>query len=159
MRDVNDFLQRLREHLGEAFPAAYVLELHPKGHGLHVHIALQSRFIRWELLGQLWGHGHVQYSDGAVAIRNAGSKRAQSRRLAQYLTKYMAKGWADQHDAGDHRYEVTQGFQPETSRRVFYSLAAALDWLDSTDGAPATQWCSDSAEDWEGPPVWAFRYD
>lgn len=160
MRDVNDFQQRLRTYLGEDFPAAYVLELHPNGHGWHVHMALQSRFIRWSLLGQLWGHGVVQYSDGQKAINNCHGERAKARRLASYLTKYMAKAWAGDHEHGHHRYEVTQGFGVEKVRRVFKSLAAAVGWLNDCEGGrPGYEWASDGVEDWHGPPAWVLVYD
>ena len=159
MADVNDFLQRLRVHLGEDFPAAYVLEWHADRERLHVHMALQSRFIRWELLGQLWGHGHVQYSDGQRAINQAKGKRLKARRLAGYLCKYMAKAWADDHEHGHHRYEVTQGFGIEKERRVFKTLAAAIGWVNDCEGfRPAYQWCSDGVEDWHGPPAWVLVY-
>jgi hypothetical protein len=159
MADVNDFLQKLRVHLGEDFPAVYVIEKHPKGHGRHVHIALQSRFIKWELLGQLWGHGWVQYSDGQKAVDQAKGKRAKARKLAGYLSKYMAKGWAEEHELGDHRYEVTQGFGVEQVRRVFKSLAAAIGWVNEAEGGrPEFQWSSDGVEDWHGPPAWILVY-
>lgn len=161
MADVNDFLQRLRVHLGEDFPAAYVLEWHKSGDRLHVHMALQSRFIRWELLGQLWGHGVVQYSDGQKAVDQAKGKRAKSRKLAGYLSKYMAKAWAADHEHGHHRYEVTQGFGVEKMRRVFKSLTAAVGWLNECEGGvrPGYEWCSDGVEDWHGPPAWVLVYD
>jgi hypothetical protein len=159
MADVNDFLQRLRVHLGDAFPAAYVIEWNEDRQRLHVHLALQSRFIKWELLGQMWGHGLVQYSDGQKAVDQAHGKRAKARKLASYLCKYMAKAWAADHEHGQHRYEVTQGFGVEKVRRVFKSLAAALGWLNDAEGdRPEFQWCSDRVEDWHGPPAWVFVY-
>jgi len=155
--DVNDWLQRLRKELGTDFPAAYVIEKHPGGHGLHVHVALQSRYIEWGLMGRLWGHGVVQYSDGNKWVRAAKGKREQGRRLASYLAKYMAKAWADHHLPGDHRYEVTQGFGVKRERRVFRSLARAREWLDAVEGGtPVVHWSSDSLEDWRGPPAWVF---
>jgi len=156
--DVNDWLQRLREHLGENFPGTYVLEFHPEGHGLHVHVALQSRFIDWRTMSALWGHGHVQYSDGNKAIKRVKGKRAKARELARYLTKYMSKGWSEGHAGGDHRYEVTQGFQPGRRRRVFFSYRSAVEWLASQEsaGQPQCVWNSNDQEEWEGPPCWAF---
>jgi hypothetical protein len=158
--DVNDFLQRLRVFLGADFPAAYVIEVHPKGHGLHVHVALQSRFIDWVLLGRLWGRGHVQYSDCQAAISRVVGKRAQARALAGYLSKYMAKGFDESHELGRHRYEVTQGFSVVVARRLFRTFAAAVGFLRDVEGsAAAVSWCSDSVEDWHGPPAWWFQFD
>jgi len=158
--DVNDFLQRLRVHLGGDFPAIYVIEKHPGGHGLHVHVGLQSGFIDWGLFGSLWGHGHVQYSDGQKGISRVRGKRAQARQLAKYLSKYMAKGFDECHDFGRHRYEVTQGFSVIVSRRVFGTFAGALRWLLDVEGsAPSVSWCSSGVEDWHGPPAWWFQFD
>lgn len=155
--DVNDWLQRLRTELGVSFPAAYVLELHPGGHGWHVHVAMPSRYIEWRKMGRLWGHGHVQFSDGNRWIKKAGGKREQSRRLAAYLAKYMAKSWADHHAPGDHRYEVTQGFKVQKERRVFRTFEEARAWLESCEVSPLlTAWSSDRVEDWHGPPAWVF---
>src|SRR5665213_1987210 len=53
---VNEFVSRWRSSAGgEAFPYAYVLELHPEGHGLHVHFATRPGFVSWAALGLLWG--------------------------------------------------------------------------------------------------------
>lgn len=158
--DVNDWLQRLRVHLDRRFPAAYVLELHPEGHGIHVHVAMESRFIYHPDMQRLWGHGLVQYSDGNKAIKRIPGKRAKARALAGYLSKYMAKGWVDLHRPGQHRYERTQGFGVERVRRVFRTLGDALAWLDAEEGAaPVSGWHSDSSEDWTGPPCWVLTYD
>jgi hypothetical protein len=157
--DVNDFLQRLRLVLQCSFPAAYVIERHPGGHGLHVHIALQSRFIDWAQFGRTWGHGHVQFSDGMQVVRAQVGKRAQCRMLAKYLSKYMAKAWTDSHEPGDHRYEVAQGFAVVLSRRVFKTRQEATAWLTDRLGAPADVWWSGDSETWEGPPVWAYTWD
>lgn len=157
IRDVNDFLQRLRALVGEDIPSAYVIE--PYDHGLHVHLALENRFIDWHEFGQTWGHGHVQFSDGMRSVRAQNGKRAQSRMLALYLCKYMSKAWADGHDSGDHRYEPAQGFRVQLSRRVFKTRAEARAWLCDRLGTPATEWWSGDSEAWEGPPVWAYSWD
>lgn len=158
IRDVNDFLQRLRVLLDvDELPSAYVIE--PFEHGLHVHLALESRFIDWHAFGQTWGHGLVQYSDGMRAVRAQRGKRAQARMLALYLCKYMSKAWAQHHSPGDHRYEVAQGFGVELARRVFKSRAEARAWLVDRLGQPATEWWSGESESWEGPPVWSFTWD
>jgi len=158
---VNDWLQRLRVELEGPFPAVYVLELHPGGHGYHVHVALQSRFIRWERMGQLWGWGNVQYSDGNKAVRRETGKREQSRLLARYLSKYMAKAWDEHHEPGDHRYEVTQGFQPDKVRRTFHTLGDAWRWLEGLDtGSMRVVWSSADVplEDYGGPPTWLVEW-
>jgi hypothetical protein len=158
--NVNDWLQRLREHLDCSFPAAYVLELHPGGHGIHVHVAMESRFILHAEMERLWGHGLVQYSDRNKRLKRVRGKRATARALAGYLCKYMADGWNDLHLPGKHRYERTQGFGVERVRRVFRTLSDALAWLDAEEGAaPVSAWHSDQAENWEGPPCWMLTYD
>jgi hypothetical protein len=157
--DVNDWLQRLREYLGENFPAAYVIEEHPGGHGLHVHVALQSRFIDKDVMQSLWGHGLVQFSDGNKAVQKAKGKRAQARMLARYLCKYMAKAWADNHLAGQHRYEVTQGFGVKVTGHRFRTLVEAVRWLGREEGPASSEWSSEQIEDWHGPPCRVFTWD
>ena len=158
--DMNDFLQRLRVELGEFFPAAYVLELHPGGHGWHVHLALEKRFIHKHRLQILWSHGIVQFSDGNKGIRKEQGRRAKSRVVARYMSKYLTKEFQGERPKGEHRYEVTQGFQVVRRSFRFRSLRAASSWLEELEGGTiaATTWTSDAIEDWHGPPVWGFQW-
>jgi hypothetical protein len=159
--DMNGFLQRLRVELGELFPAAYVLELHPGGHGWHAHLALERRFIHKHRLQILWSHGIVQFSDGNKGVRKEQGGRAKARVVARYMSKYLTKEFQGEHPMGEHRYEVTQGFQVVRRSWRFRSLEAASKWLEELEGGivAATNWTSDAIEDWHGPPVWGFCWN
>ena len=154
---VNEFVQRWRHAFNdEAFPYAYVLELHPQGHGLHVHFATRPGFVSWSQIGALWGHGFVQYSDNKRYAGEGGRER--SRRLANYLCKYLDKSVGDNdRDEGEHRYEVGQGFDPVKVRRDFKTEKEARDWLAAYVGEKFEEvWCSDDREEWDGRPTWLF---
>ncbi len=156
-RLVNEFVARWRaSNGGERFPYAYVLELHPQGHGLHVHFATRPGFVSWKRLGVLWGHGFVQYSDQKRYANEGGRER--SRRLANYLCKYLDKSMGDDdRDEGEHRYEVGQGFDPAKIRRGFHSEKEAREYLANFAGETFEQvWCSDEKEEWDGRPTWLF---
>ncbi len=153
VRRVNRFLTALRIELGEAFPYLYVLELHPGGHGYHVHLLLQERFIDKHKVQRMWGGivwfaRHKRDSDG-----NKLKARHSARQAAGYLLKYVTKDWEP--GSGEHRYERSTGFNEEEVRRLFRSFSEALAWVGSfLNGDPVlSQWESDSVEDWHGPPV------
>jgi hypothetical protein len=162
---VNDFMQRLRVHLGEAIPYTYVLELHPEGHGWHVHLALPKRFIDKHRLQALWGHGLVQFSDGNrwIQKRGAGGRRPsfreQCRRTAHYLSKYLGKTF-DEFPPGVRRYETAKGFAVERVARSFRTFTEALSWLETQHQGDVIEhiWDSGEAEDWDGPPCWCVRF-
>ena len=110
---LSDFFRALRLALGgAAFPYVWVPEWHPKGHGLHVHFAV-GRFIRRSLISEAWGHGFVHIKllgDLPVGSTNL----SEARRAAGYLSKYVAKSFADPSARilGLHRYDIAQGFLP-----------------------------------------------
>lgn len=114
--DVAAFFKGLRPALGEgAFPYVWVPEWHPGGHGLHVHFAV-GRYVPQTVIRDTWGLGHVHIT--LLSNLPVGSSvLAEARLAARYLCKYAGKGLDDERrDAGLHRYEVAQGFQPE---RIF----------------------------------------
>jgi hypothetical protein len=155
--DVNALFVRWRSLKGDrAFPYAYVLELHPGGHGLHVHIAVPLHFIEKRWLEETWGHGFVNYRDPKF-LRDR-DKRECARRLSGYLAKYVAKDLGTSHEKHSHRYEVAQGFGVEIDRSSFRTLSEAIHWLSNYPGERFVQvWDSNEEVDWEGPPVKAFR--
>ena len=158
VRMVNEFLVRWRKANGGVdFPYAYVLELHPGGHGWHVHLATRSGFVSWWALGRLWGHGFVQFEDRKHRANEGGRER--SRRLANYLCKYLEKSVGDdaERESGQHRYEVGQGFEPEKIRRAFATEKEARAFLAAYVGESFVQvWSSDERDEWDGPPTWLF---
>lgn len=154
--DLRVFFKNLREAVGDPFPYAWVPEWHKTGHGLHAHFAV-GRFIQRGLIEQAWGHGfvHIKLLGGVPVGSGALS---EARRAAGYLSKYVAKSFADERRLdGLHRYDVGQGFQPEalalTGHSSWEVLEQASEYLS---GQPSTVWSSAQREDWPGPPaVWA----
>ena len=154
---VNEFMISWRVFYGcKPFPYAYVLELHPNGHGYHVHVATPLGFMDKSRLQKMWGHGVVWFSDRKFPKGSGG--RRQSEILAFYLAKYLDKSFEDESRApGEHRYEVAQGFDPVQVRRSFATAREAREWLMLFDGEQFHEvWCSDDQDEWEGRPVWLF---
>lgn len=79
----NKALTYIRRALPD-FCGVRVFELHPGGHGLHVHVVTNSRFavqvIRKALKRTGWGRIHVKRI-----------KRSKRKNLAAYLAKYLGK--------------------------------------------------------------------
>jgi len=153
--DAGQFFRNLREHLGgTALPYLWVPEVHPGGHGLHLHFAV-ARFIKRSVIADAWGHGFVHIKllgDLPVGSGQLEQSRLAARYLAKYVTKDVGQDWA-----GLHRYEVGQGFQP---KRVSFTAATGLEALSKMSAQmsrrPEYVWWSSTVEDWQGPPaVWA----
>ncbi len=155
--DMNALFVRWRRLKGDrAFPYAYVLELHPSGHGLHIHVAVPLRFIDKHWLQETWGHGIVHYRD-PKPLRERDS-RERSRRLSGYLAKYVSKDLERDHVLHEQRYSIAQGFNVEVSRQSFATLAEANEWVLRFRGEHFHQvWTYLDDVDWEGPPVWVYR--
>jgi hypothetical protein len=155
---LSEFFRALRLALGgAAFPYVWVPEWHPGGHGLHVHFAV-GRFIRRSLISDAWGHGFVHIKllgDLPVGSTNV----SEARRAAGYLSKYVAKSFADPSARilGLHRYDIAQGFLPLPVALSGRSASDVLAQASSVfDNAPSFEWSSSSVEDWQGPPsIWA----
>ncbi|QNG35216.1 hypothetical protein F1C76_00020 [Geodermatophilaceae bacterium NBWT11] len=155
-RDVAEFFRSLRELLGgEPLPYVWVPEWHKTDHGQHVHFAV-GRFVPRSLIERAWGHGFVHIK--LLGQLSAGSTpRDEARVAARYLSKYVHKAFDVRRIPGLHRYEVAQGFQPETLRLHGRSLDDVLaQAVALMGGEPADLWTSDETLGWEGPPsVWA----
>lgn len=83
----------------------------------------------------------------------------EARIAARYLSKYVAKTFADENarEMGLHRYDVAQGFQPETLRLTGKSAHAVLaEASELMGGVPSQEWSSLEKPEWQGPPaIWA----
>lgn len=154
--DLAEFFRSLRRLLGgEPFAYAWVPEWHKSGHGLHAHFAV-GRFVARGLIEQAWGRGFVHIKllgDLPVGTTAWGEARV----AARYLSKYVGKDFA-RHEAGLHRYDVAQGFQPDAvvvaGPTVGVALRAACEVMGGAK--PAHLWESRNEDDWAGPPcVWA----
>ncbi|MGB3763762.1 MAG: hypothetical protein WA966_11105 [Ornithinimicrobium sp.] len=153
-RDLGVFFRNLRaETGGKPLPYAWVPEWHPGGHGLHAHFAI-GRYVKRSVIAQAWGHGFVHIkllSDVPVGTGSLG----EARRAAGYLSKYVAKSFADEQIPSRHRYDVAQGFQPERTRLWGVSvddvIGQASRWFGGLE--PTLRWSSNDVEDWQGPPA------
>lgn len=157
VREMNDFFQRWRVlNGGRAFPYLYVLELHPKGHGYHVHVAVpDGMFTDFFQLRRVWGHGRIRFDK---AKRHHGHARDDARRLASYLVKYLVKSIDEHHERGQHRYERAEGFDVKVIRRYFPSLREVRLYLsDRVENESFVEvWSDYEVERWRGPPTWLF---
>lgn len=153
--DLGEFFRVVRDRLGgKAFPYAWVPEWHKSGHGLHAHFAV-GQFIPQRLIRDAWGHGFVSIKlIGDLPVGSGPVEEA--RRAAGYLSKYVAKDFADDptRDLGRHRYDVAEGFQPERFPVYGRSAAEALGQAAAFfGGPPAFQWSSADSPDWGGLPA------
>ncbi|MBS1838140.1 MAG: hypothetical protein JST64_10640 [Actinobacteria bacterium] len=155
-RAVAALIEQLRELFGGPFPYLYVFELHPGGHGLHVHLAV-PRYIPHDGVAEGWGRGHVWVTGpkrrglaAAVAARSA----------ARYLAKYVDKAIEEGHSFGRHRYERAQGFAPKRVRLRRWDIADGIRYVIERFGRqPSYVWKSSSDPGWLGPPCCKMWFD
>lgn len=155
--DLGDFFRALRHGLGgDALPYAWVPEWHKSGHGLHAHFAV-GRYVPRGLIEAAWGRGFIKIK--LLGDLPVGSGRfAEARAAGRYLAKYVGKDFGGRVD-GLHRYEVAQGFQPETVPIAGRSVEEVLDIASARMGsAPERVWQSRDEPEWQGPPVVAARW-
>ena len=158
--DLGVFFRNLRTALGgDPMPYVWVPELHADGRRFHAHFAV-GRYVRQSVIRDAWGHGFVSIK--LLSDLPVGSGRLQeSRRAAGYLSKYVAKSFADQSVPRRHRYDVAQGFAPDRMQVWGSSLedvqSLASDLLGKP--SPARAWSSASVEGWKGPPAMWFSWD
>lgn len=151
VRQVQQWERRVRERFGRV-PLVWALELHPGGHGFHVHFALGGpRKLPKVQLGELWGHGFVDIRK----VRTGRGGREDARGAARYVGKYVGKAFDAGLGSGEHAYEVAQGFQP-VARSVTGTDPGTvrLRIMAAMGGeVPSYEWSSEGLEDWRGPPV------
>ncbi|MCL3838501.1 rolling circle replication-associated protein [Aeromicrobium duanguangcaii] len=154
--DVGRFFRALRAELGgKPFPYLWVPEWH-RDHGLHVHFGMGA-FVHRSKVRRAWQHG-FEYPK-RLTVPHGGDEFAARRQAARYLSKYVAKTFASEHDFGRHRYEVAQGFQP-----VPTLLSGSNEWdllrgaCDVMGRAPVSSWSSDDQPDWQAPPTRTFLW-
>jgi hypothetical protein len=154
--DVAGFFRGLRAGLGgERFPYLWVPQLHPGGHGLHVHFAV-GRYVNRTLIDGAWGRGFVHIK--LLGDLPVGSTALEEARLAaRYISPYVSRTLDEQRLPGLHRYEVAQGYQPQSIECYGPTAEAAIANASRLMGrAPAHVWRSSEEEGWSGPPVcWA----
>ena len=147
------FWRDLRDARGVGpFPYLWTTEWHKTGHGLHCHFAVGG-YIARGLIAEAWGRGFVHIKLLGDLPVGSGTL-AQARKAAGYLSKYIGKNYAGERIPGHHRYEVAQGFQPETVHVRGSNRMAAIEAACEFMGDRFEHlWLSEEAEDWSGPPV------
>jgi len=157
--DLRRFIRRLRRELGcERFPYVWVPEFHADGIRFHAHLGL-GRYIKRDRIERCWPHGNLDIR--RITVRNKGSKTERASRVAQYLTKYVSKAFADTAAIGCHRYDVAQRFQPKCERLVLDTEEHARQWAIMMMGGeiPANDWSSRSSDTWDGPECRTLAWD
>jgi hypothetical protein len=152
--DVAGFFRGLRAELGgKPLPYLWVPEWHPGGHGLHVHFAV-GRFVKRSLIERVWDRGRTHIK--LIGDLPVGSGALEEARLAaRYLAKYVAKNVADERVARLHRYEVAQGFQPDSIYLTGGSESEVLaQACEIMGGQPSQSWNSSQVENWKAPPAY-----
>lgn len=159
-RDVARMVKALRALLGDRpFAYAWTRELHPDGHGYHVHMAL-GKFVHVSVVERAWQYENARSGFVfAVRIRTRAGGRNAARQAARYLSKYVAKEAERQVSRGKSRYQVAQGFKVRQVEALAFDLAEARHIAKTVVGEDISwQWASVEVEDWRGPPcvLWVF---
>ncbi len=149
VKEYQTFMKRLQRKVG-AVKAIAVPELHPGGHGWHVHIAI-DRFLPKLTVATAWGHGFVD----ARRLKAQGGRPAAT--AGRYIAKYLTKdAWADPAQRGTQRYLKSAGLVlvPYRARAMYPAdLLAVVDRMKGP--VPYVfEWTSLGMEDWRGPPAW-----
>lgn len=133
---------------------------------LHLDLALETRPRRrialdslyrcnlgQPLIRRTWGRGHVHIK--LLGDLPVGSGSLEEARLAaRYLAKYASKAINERRPAGLHRYEVGQGFQPESLYISGGSTEHVIGQASARMGRqPSYLWHSTGQEGWQGPPA------
>jgi hypothetical protein len=152
---LGDFFRQLRYEIGgKPYPYVWVPEWHKSGHGLHAHFAVGEYITRKALL-RSWPHGFVHIKlIGDLPVGSA--SLSEARIAAGYLSKYVAKTFTDPgaRVLGLHRYDVAQGFQPQSVTLTGDSSWDVLAQASALFGSePIFSWNSGQLEDWDGPPA------
>lgn len=154
-RRVVRFLEGLRGRI-KGLAYVYVLELHPGGHGYHVHLGF-SRFVDKRLIAELWSWGWIDIR----ALRLKGPKRGHNAAAAcaRYLAKYATKAEDEGRLSGKHRYERSQSGPIPEVRIEAESFDELVKWvrerLKNPDPWEWRSWVD--SEEWFGPRCHIIR--
>ena len=154
--DIRRFFKGLRRGLGgDPLPYLWVPELHPGGHGWHLHFTV-GRYVPKRLIESAWGKGivHIKLLGN---LPTGSGVRAESRAAARYVSKYLSKEVSG--GGGLNRYDLAQGFQPKTEPIVAPTetevIALAVERMGER---PAYVWRSINQEGWRGPRAVSLRW-
>ena len=168
--DAAAFFKALRYRLGgNAFPYAFAPELHPGGHGFHLHAAVGA-WIPRSTITAAWGRGFTNIrliSHLPVGSGRVGEARVVGNYMGKVVGNYLGKDLGRNVDGTDtlgvsrlkhqHAYEVAQGYPIRTIRLNGPTSQSVLEQAnEQMGGKPHRIWRSDENPDWDGPPVlWA----
>jgi hypothetical protein len=150
--DVQQFVKRLRRRCPRV-RYLWVLELHPGGHGWHVHM-LTDRYISKSLLADTWGLGFVD----ARMIRGSGPTAAKN--AGRYAAKYVAKDalTAQGREPRAQRYGRSEGLGITELKEYFGTPAFARAQVELELGRKLDWYECSAAKDWTGPPCWVTSW-
>ena len=108
--------------------------------------------MKRSLIERVWDRGRTHIK--LIGDLPVGSGALEEARLAaRYLAKYVAKNVADDRIPRLHRYEVAQGFQPDSIYLTGDSEAEVLaQACEIMGGQPSQWWNSSQVENWKAPP-------
>ena len=156
VRDMEEWAREMKRRLPRLIWLA-VPELHPGGHGWHVHAAV-SEYVHFSAFNVTWPHGRTESPRGPDGKKLAG--RVDANVTAAYLSKYVAKSLGEgRTHLGQHRYFRPKGVQVSVEDIdagagviLAYDEARRV-VLAYFGGAPSYEWTSDDDDQWEAPPV------
>lgn len=152
------YIDRWEREMKARFPKVVYLavpEMHPGGHGWHVHVAV-SEYIHWSEFNRTWPHGQTESPRGPDGQKLAGKIDATA--TALYLGKYVAKSLGEGREyLGQHRYFRPRGLEiavEVTDGTLMFGFDEARNWARAYFGGaePTVELQSDQLEDHDGPP-------
>lgn len=147
-------LMLFRKRLARRFPRLrwlWVLEMHPGGHGWHVHIGF-DRFVPKAVLAEAWGVGFVDIR----MLRSGTGRKLEPSKVAAYLAKYVAKEANEDHMAGKRRFSASANCVDTVVEVEFSTLTEFIAFVRSK-WIPGWCWSSNDSDDWRGPPCYVMR--
>jgi hypothetical protein len=155
VKHMERFARDVREQLPGVIWLA-VPEVHPGGHGWHVHVAV-SEYVHWQRFNKCWPHGQTESPRGPDGKRLAGKIDATT--TAIYLGKYVAKSLGEGREyLGQHRYfrpkgiEVTVEDSGDGGAIYGYDDARRVAIAYFGGVVPEVELESDQLEEHDGPP-------
>jgi len=110
-----------------------------------------GRYIDKGVIERVWDRGFVEIRRINADFQYT-SALGRARVAAAYLGKYVAKAF--EASGGLHRYEVAQGFQPESWRFFAETKEDAVNMcVELRHGAIPKFSASEEWEGWQGPPT------
>lgn len=157
-KDIGSFFRSLRNEVQKPLPYLWVPEWHPKGHGLHLHFVV-GRYVPRSQINNAWGHGFVHIKLLGQVPMGQGSL-GESRLAANYIGKYLRKGFDEQRAFNLRRFDSARGFLPKHELIVGRSSEEVTAYASERMGAtPSYVWRSRDHDGWIGPNAMWMTWD